>query len=180
MKTTALLLLLIPSLSTCLLGFSPSWNSRHQHVYHARLASPFHELRTKAVVYNRQQQLQGATLQDTESDKVEFSQSGALVTRGFRVFLNALVTVIALPMALILAKVINHPSVRKALGQCIVSGIKQICTDPQLDDYLDKAGATLNEDLRGDAREAGAEFPRFVNNFILGMFGASPPKTEKG
>ncbi|KAI2511497.1 hypothetical protein MHU86_2933 [Fragilaria crotonensis] len=92
-----------------------------------------------------------------------------ILTRCFDMFLDAIVTILSVPIALILAKIINHPSVREALGQCIVSGIKQLCIDPELDDYVDRAGAILNQDLHKDARDAGEEFPILVKNFRVGF-----------
>jgi hypothetical protein len=83
--------------------------------------------------------------------------------------LDTIVTILSVPIALILAKIINHPSVRKALGQCIVPGIKQLCIDPELDDYVDRASAILNQDLHKDARDAGEEFPILVKNFMMGL-----------
>lgn len=95
-----------------------------------------------------------------------------ILTKFFDTLLDAVVTILAVPLALVLAKIINHPSVREALGQCIVSGVKQLCTDPELDDYVDRAGAILGQDLHMDARDAGEAFPNLAKNFMLGLIGA--------
>jgi hypothetical protein len=116
-----------------------------------------------------------ATKQDTGNNvrypRLNFSLRNG-ITKSFHFLIDAAVTVITLPIALILAKIINHPSVREALGQCIVSGIKQMCVDPELDYYFDQAGTILNQDLHQDARNAGEEFPLLARNFVLGVIGA--------
>lgn len=72
-------------------------------------------------------------------------------------------------VAAVLARAINHPSVRTALGACIVSGVQQLCEDPNLDDYVDRATATINEDLEDDARELAMAVPKMVRGFFQGL-----------
>lgn len=102
-----------------------------------------------------------------------------IVTRAIQLLLDAVVTIIAWPIAAVLAKVINHPSVRTALGQCIVSGFKDICEDPELDHYVDEALATVAEDLDRDARETGEAFPSVAKEFLLGVLGVKYEDDEE-
>ena len=117
------------------------------------------------------------TKQDGIYPRVSFSRrSRSIISKGFHFLIDAVITIITLPIAVILAKIINHSSVREALGQCIVSGIKQMCVDPELDYYFDQAGTTLNHDLHLDARTAGEEFPSLAKNFVMGVIGAGVRK----
>jgi len=93
--------------------------------------------------------------------------------------LDTAIAIVAWPLATLLAKIINHHSVRKALGQCIVSGFKDICLDENLDNFLDRALKTVSQDWDRDAREAGQAFPTVVKEFVLGMVGRTYAEEEK-
>jgi hypothetical protein len=91
------------------------------------------------------------------------------VAGAFHCIMDRIFSFLAYPLALLLTKVLQHSSVQDALGKCIVSGVKQLCIDPDLDQYFDKAAEILNKDLEKDAREAGEEFPLIVQNFLTGI-----------
>lgn len=87
----------------------------------------------------------------------------------FRSALLLPINALALFLGAVLSRVINQPSVRKALGACIVSGVRQLCEDPNLDDYIDRATATINDDLEDDAREMAQALPKLARAFVQGL-----------
>jgi hypothetical protein len=172
MKHLPVILFLIPNLCV---AFAPTSYTHPFEGLPRRMKSPFSIDQCKFGKRERHVWESAATKQDLIHLRVSFSLKN-VITRSFNFLIDAAVTVITLPIAVILAKIINHSSVREALGQCIVSGIKQMCVDPELDYYFDQAGTILNHDLHLDARSAGEEFPSLARNFVLGVIGAGGRK----
>ena len=180
MKNVFLLLLLIPSL--CLAFVPTNQQQQHRATTTTTTTTTTNSRSAAALTFPGAvaKQLQQSTwmfaatkVLSPQQENLNSKKVGLklLLREGFQFLLNTVVSIIALPIALILAAVINHPAVRKALGECVVSGFKDICQDPELDTVLDKAGAILNHDLEEDFREGGKEFPRLLKNFMFGMIG---------
>lgn len=95
-----------------------------------------------------------------------------MIGRIFQAIFDGVIHVIAS----FLAAILEHPKVKKATSDAIVSGMTEFMRQPDLDEHLLVMNERISKTQTEFARKSGEDFPQMVSHFLRGMLS---PKRER-